>query len=143
MNSNSIGFLPVTQFHFSLCLSNTPWYIHILYFLYPVIGWWITQMISQFSYCEQSFNSHVHATILLYWFIVLQIHAWKWYGRSYAIPTFSFLQNLYTDFHSGCTVNIYTRSMRFPFSLNPNQHFWFFYSFLNNCQSDWSDMTLV
>jgi hypothetical protein len=58
-------------------------YLYISYFLYLPNVFWVPQLIPQFTYCEQIYNKQVYASFLLvYWFILLQIHAQVlWWGQ--------------------------------------------------------------
>ena len=128
--------LQTALFHsFYGCIVFRCIYVLIPHLLYPFICWCTFRLLPCLSYCEQC--CYEHRAARMFWIIVLPKSG---IAKSYGNSVFSFLRNLHSVFHSGCTnLHSHQQSRSNPFSPQPFQHLFFVavYMFwiLTPCQS--------
>ena len=76
--------------------------IYLPHLLYPFLCQWTFRWLPRLDYCKQCSSEHWGACILSD-HVFLQIHAQEWDVRDTWQLCFSFLRNIHTVLHKGCT----------------------------------------
>lgn len=88
------------KFHIFFCLLLKNLIVHIYHIF--IINWWTFRLVPFSWYCEQSHNEHKSTNITVVVYGLLWVYTQRCIAESNDSFIFSILQNLRTDFHSGC-----------------------------------------
>ena len=101
-------FLPILWFHFSLELTNIPFFLYLPSFQHPFICWWTTRCVPSPSLLTRITVVNMRVQWPLWWDMDLSGNMLRSeVTGSCASSVFNFLSSLQTEFHKGC-VNLYS-----------------------------------